>query len=202
MATAKAREEAEKRALKAASERVRYNAKKCASIAPLARKAAPRQSTMLIGTDARSYNLKIASKSAEHREPVRKLAKRRKLTSAMADAILRIASQRVFKKSDIWGGEQMSRAEWRAARTDYKELRKVNAMRYLEWSDNLPVAPLFLQRRWARISRQYMAEYCKGSAACDAITAVQNQRSKRHRDTNDSRSKLVEACIAAMSCHL
>ena len=84
---------------------------------------------MLIGTDARSYNLKIAAKSAEHREPVRKLAKRRKLTPAMADAILRIASQRVFKKSDIWGGEQMSRAEWRAARTDYKELGKVNTMR-------------------------------------------------------------------------
>ena len=181
---------------------MRYHAKKRASIAPLARKATPRQSTMLIGTDARSYNLKIAAKSAEHREPVRKLAKRRKLTSAMADAILLIASQRVFKKSDISGGEQMSRAEWRAARTDYKELGKVNAMRYLEGSNNLPVAPLFLQRRWAGISRQYMIEYRKGSVACDAITAVQNQRSKRHRDTNDSRSKLVEACIAAMSCHL
>ena len=76
MAVAKAREEAEKRALKAASERVRYNAKKRASIAPLVRKATPRRSTMLIGTDVRSYNLKIASKSAEHREPVRKLAKR------------------------------------------------------------------------------------------------------------------------------
>ena len=34
---------------------------------------------------------------------------------------------------------------------------------------SLPVAPLYLQRRWARISRQFMHEYRKGADACAAI---------------------------------
>jgi hypothetical protein len=61
----------------------------------------------------------------------------------------------------------------------------------------LPCAPLLLQRRWARISRRYMAEYRKGSDACAAITAV--RASKRHRDPNDSRSRQVEAAMMAAS---
>jgi len=47
-----------------------------------------------------------------------------------------------------------------------------------------------------------MSEYVKGAAACDAIDAVKLQRSNRHRDTNDSRSKPVEARMAAMSRHM
>jgi len=73
---------------------------------------------------------------------------------------------------------------------------------HLVGKENLPVVPLFLQRRWARITRQYMSEYMKGAAACDAIDAVKLQRTNRHRDTNDSRSKPVEARMAAMSGHM
>jgi hypothetical protein len=69
-------------------------------------------------------------------------------------------------------------------------------------SSDLPVAPLYLQRRWARISRQYMCEYRKGSDACDAIKAVTEQRTKahaRHRDTSDSRCRKQEAKMAELS---
>ena len=69
-------------------------------------------------------------------------------------------------------------------------------------SPDLPVSPLYLQRRWARISRQYMHEYRKGLDACEAIRRVTEQRTKpqaRHRDTNDSRSRQQEACMAALS---
>ena len=53
---------------------------------------------------------------------------------------------------------------------------------HLAAAEDLPVMPLFLQRRWARISRRFMAEYRKGVGACDAIRAVKNQSgSKRHR---------------------
>ena len=65
--------------------------------------------------------------------------------------------------------------------------------------EDLPVAPLYLQRRWARISRQYMAEYRKGADGCAAIQAVKALRSKRHRDTSDPRSRQVEAEMAALS---
>ena len=41
---------------------------------------------------------------------------------------------------------------------------------------DMPVNPLYLQRRWARISRQYMHEYRKGADACEAIRAVTAQR--------------------------
>ena len=67
---------------------------------------------------------------------------------------------------------------------------------------DLPVSPLYLQRRWARISRQYMREYRKGSDACDAIRAVTEQRTMahaRHRDTSDSRCRKQEAQMAALS---
>lgn len=48
---------------------------------------------------------------------------------------------------------------------------------------DLPVADIQMQRRWARISRQYMAEYRKGADAYDAMKAVAKQRNtKRHRD--------------------
>ena len=71
---------------------------------------------------------------------------------------------------------------------------------HLRGGPDLPVAPLFLQLRWARISRAFMAEYRKGVDACDAIKAVKGQRgSKRHRDPNDSRSKNVEAAAAALA---
>ena len=42
---------------------------------------------------------------------------------------------------------------------------------HLVVKENLSVAPLFLQRRWARITCQYMSKYMKGAAACDAIDA-------------------------------
>lgn len=64
---------------------------------------------------------------------------------------------------------------------------------------DVPVAPLFLQRRWARISRQYMFQYWKGACACDAVKAVAAQRSKRHRDTSDGRLRKVEAEMAAQA---
>ena len=63
--------------------------------------------------------------------------------------------------------------------------------------EDLPVAPLYLQRRWARVSRQYMHEYWKGADACDAIKLVAAQRTTRHRDTSDGRSRAVEAAMAA-----
>ena len=62
---------------------------------------------------------------------------------------------------------------------------------------DLPAAPIYLQRRWARISRQYMHEFWKGADACTAIKAVAAKRSKRHHDTSDSRSRVVEAEMAA-----
>ena len=71
---------------------------------------------------------------------------------------------------------------------------------HLQGRADLPVCPLYAQRRWARISRQYMHEYRKGANACDAIRNVTAQRTqKRHRDTNDSRSRQVEARMASLS---
>ena len=66
---------------------------------------------------------------------------------------------------------------------------------------DLPVSPLFLQRRWARISRQFMAEYRKGANGAEAIQGVKNQRSsKRHRDPNNCRSRAEEARMAFGAC--
>ena len=58
----------------------------------------------------------------------------------------------------------------------------------------LPVAPVFKQRRWARISWQYKDEYRDGADACDAAKAV---KSKRHHDTGDPRMRKREAEMAA-----
>ena len=58
---------------------------------------------------------------------------------------------------------------------------------------DLPVSPLYLQRRWARISRQYMREYRKGADACDAIRAVTEQRTKAHARHRDTRLAIVDA---------
>ena len=66
-------------------------------------------------------------------------------------------------------------------------------------ADGVPVASVFKQRRWARISRQYMREYLKGADACEAVKRVAKKRSSRHRDPNDRRSGRVEAEIAARS---
>ena len=76
----------------------------------------------------------------------------------------------------------------------------------LRTSADLPVSPLFKQRRWARISRQFMIEYRKGESGDAVVRAVAAQRSqrgqKRHRDTNDARSRQVEARMeeVAFSC--
>ena len=56
---------------------------------------------------------------------------------------------------------------------------------------------LLTRRRWARISWQYMAEYRKGESGDAVVRAVAAQRSKRHRDTSDSRSRRVEATMEA-----
>ena len=62
---------------------------------------------------------------------------------------------------------------------------------------NLPVAPLFKQRRWARVSWQYFIEYAKGTAADKVVTAVAALRTKRHRDTSDPRLRQAEAAMEA-----
>ena len=73
---------------------------------------------------------------------------------------------------------------------------------HLADKEGLPVCPLLLQRRHARISRQFMLTYWKGANGSEAIKAVNSQRtSKRHRDPNDSRSRQEEAKMAAMAKH-
>ena len=67
---------------------------------------------------------------------------------------------------------------------------------------DMPVNPLYLQRRWARISRQYMHEYRKGADACEAIRAVTAQRTSphlRHRDTSDPRCRRMEAEVSVLA---
>lgn len=59
---------------------------------------------------------------------------------------------------------------------------------------DLPVVPVLLQRRHARISWQYAAEYLLGADACDAMKHV---KSKRHHDTGDARMRKREARMAA-----
>ena len=65
----------------------------------------------------------------------------------------------------------------------------------LRSKSGLPVAPLYLQRRWARISRRYMMEYRKGADACSALKTM--TKSKRHRDPNDRRARAAEAAMSA-----
>ena len=57
------------------------------------------------------------------------------------------------------------------------------------------VSPLFKQRRWARISWQYIIEYVKGVSGLQVVKNVAEQRSSRHRDT--SRSRQAEAAMEA-----
>ena len=64
-------------------------------------------------------------------------------------------------------------------------------------SERLPVSPLFKQRRWARISWQYVMEYSKGTSGHEVIKMVAEQRSSRHRDT--SRSRPAEAAMEALA---
>ena len=64
-------------------------------------------------------------------------------------------------------------------------------------ANGVPVASIYKQRRWARISRQYMHEYLKGANACAAIKLVALKRSSRHRDVTDRRAGRVEAAMAA-----
>lgn len=65
----------------------------------------------------------------------------------------------------------------------------------LRTSIYLPVSPLFKQRRWARISWQYVIEYRKGVSGLQVVKNVAEQRSSRHRDT--SRSRQAEAAVEA-----
>ena len=65
----------------------------------------------------------------------------------------------------------------------------------LHSSEYLPVSPIYKQRRWARISRQYMIEYRKGERGDAVVRAVAAQRSKRHKDM--TRDRQVEAVMEA-----
>lgn len=49
----------------------------------------------------------------------------------------------------------------------------------------------------ARISWQYVIEYRKGESGDAVFKAVMAQRSKRHRDTSDPRSRQAEARMEA-----
>lgn len=66
-------------------------------------------------------------------------------------------------------------------------------------SPALPVTPLFKQRRWARISWRYAAEYRKGERGNAVVRAVASMCSKRHRDTSDPRARQAEAAMEAAS---
>ena len=67
----------------------------------------------------------------------------------------------------------------------------------LRTSPHLPVSPLFKQRRWARISWRYAAEYRKGESGNAVVRAVASMCSKRHRDTSDPRARQAEAAMEA-----
>ena len=68
---------------------------------------------------------------------------------------------------------------------------------------DVPVMPVYLQRRWARITRQYMFTYLKGANAEDASRIVNSMRTDgRHCDTSDPRMRKTEAEIAAASNHM
>ena len=62
-------------------------------------------------------------------------------------------------------------------------------------SPDLPVAPVYAQRRHARVSWQYFFEYSKGANCCEAVRRVAERRSKRHRDMSDRRSLQAEAAM-------
>ena len=59
------------------------------------------------------------------------------------------------------------------------------------------MSPVFKQRRDARVSWRYVAEYRKGVDCCLAVQRVAQTASKRHRDTSDRRSRQAEVAMAA-----
>ena len=67
----------------------------------------------------------------------------------------------------------------------------------LRTSPHLPVSPLYKQRRWARISWRYAAEYRKSESGNAVVRAVASMCSKRHRDTSDPRARQAEAAMEA-----
>ena len=76
---------------------------------------------------------------------------------------------------------------------------------------DLPVADILMQRKWARISRQYMAEYRKGADASEAMKAVALQRNtNRRRDVGNRNAKVrlleaemdAAAGLSAMNMHV
>lgn len=86
----------------------------------------------------------------------------------------------------------------RAATTDYGCPTISDIPAWAKDLDDVPVMPLYLQRRWARITRQYMQVYLKGANACQAINLVSAMRTDgRHRDTSDPRMRKSEAEMAA-----
>ena len=114
----KAQEEMAALALKASMERARYAARKHVR-QPFACDEAPRMSRAFSGSCAPAHKNTSAPKNVKGVAPSGKLAKRRKLTADMVDAMYRIPNHLVGK-------------------------------------ENLSVAPLFMQHRWARITRQYI----------------------------------------------
>jgi transposase len=61
----------------------------------------------------------------------------------------------------------------------------------------LPVSSLFKQRRFARVSWRYAAEYRKGESGHVVVREVLAQSSSRHRDT--SRMRQSEAAMEALA---
>ena len=86
------------------------------------------------------------------------------------------------------------------------ELRSQDLSDIPEWAKDftdVPVMPLYLQRRWARITRQYIETYWKGADAVEAKKLVLAMRTEgRHRDTSDPRMIKVEAEMAAAANHM
>ena len=65
---------------------------------------------------------------------------------------------------------------------------------------DLPVAPLFMQRRWCRISREYnMSQFAKGAKASDVMKYVMALHPHRHRDTSYPMYRQAEAKIAELA---
>ena len=67
----------------------------------------------------------------------------------------------------------------------------------LRGSPELPACPVYAQRRHARVSWQYFAEYLKGVNCCEAVMNVGQKRTSRHRDMSDRRSLQSEAAMEA-----
>jgi hypothetical protein len=109
--------------------------------------------------------------------PERRLHFVRKVRSKAAAAAGGVAASRVLKCGEpvparLWGRQKGMQARESA---------------------DLPVSSLLKQRRWARISWRYAREYRKGTSGHAVLQAVVAQ--SRHRDTNDRRSRQVEAAL-------